>query len=42
MWEEAIRVAAMGFFMVISGLVMLAFGVKLMSILCRLAQKKKP
>ena len=34
MWEEAIKVAVVGFSVVIGGLVMLTIGVKLMSVGC--------
>lgn len=41
MWEEAIKVALVGFSVVVGGLVMLAVGVKVMSLLCRLVEQKK-
>jgi hypothetical protein len=41
MWEEAIKVAVVGFSVVVSGLVMLAVGVKIMSFCCGLIEKKK-
>ena len=40
MWEEAIRVAIVGFSVVFAGLWMLALGVKIMSLFCKLVEKK--
>lgn len=41
MWEEAVRVAVVGFSVVAAGLVMLAAGVKIMSLFCGLIEKRK-
>jgi Na+-transporting methylmalonyl-CoA/oxaloacetate decarboxylase gamma subunit len=40
MWEQAIRVAIVGFSVVFAGLWMLALGVKIMSFFCRMGRKK--
>ncbi len=41
MWREAFRVAIVGFSVVFAGLWMLALGVKIMSVFCRLTPKEK-
>ncbi len=40
MWVEAIKVAVVGFLVVFFGLWMLAIGVKIMSLFCKLIEKK--
>jgi hypothetical protein len=40
MWNEAIRVAIVGFSVVFGGLCMLAIGVKIMSFFCRLGANR--
>jgi len=40
MWGEAIRVAIVGFSVVFVGLLMLAAGVKIMSLFCKLGKKE--
>jgi Na+-transporting methylmalonyl-CoA/oxaloacetate decarboxylase gamma subunit len=40
MWDQAIRVAIVGFSVVFAGLWMLAIGVKVMSYFCRLVETK--
>ncbi len=41
MWGEAFRVAIVGFIVVFAGLWMLALGVKVMSVFCKMAGKKQ-
>jgi Na+-transporting methylmalonyl-CoA/oxaloacetate decarboxylase gamma subunit len=41
MWSEALRIAVVGFSVVVITLVILAFSVKIMSFLCRLIERKK-
>jgi Na+-transporting methylmalonyl-CoA/oxaloacetate decarboxylase gamma subunit len=40
MWGEAIRVAIVGFSVVFAGLLMLAAGVKIMSLFCKLGERE--
>jgi len=41
MWSEALRIAVVGFSVVVITLVILAFSVKIMSFLCKLFERKK-
>ncbi len=42
MWGEAIKVAVVGFSVVFAGLWMLALGVKIMSMFCKVVERKTP
>ncbi|OPY77596.1 MAG: hypothetical protein A4E64_01061 [Syntrophorhabdus sp. PtaU1.Bin058] len=41
MWSEALRIAVVGFSVVIITLVILSVSVRIMSFICRLFEKKK-
>ena len=40
MWLEAIRIASMGFSVVFITLILLAISIKVMSVLCRIVERK--